>query len=149
MLNRISQHVDRRWLAGSLLLTTAVLAVTALLPEAGGTYAQLPCDDPPFDVSRLAAVWDKTDFCTYEEGVYDEIISGGVPRDGFEDMLDLKRILGLLVDGSDQRQHQAHHHDRCQPVATGFHHASAGFPRASFSCCCDDPKTTAVNVGRE
>jgi hypothetical protein len=44
--------------------------------------AQLSCDNPPLDVSRISSVWDKTDFCQYEEGVFDEIISGGVPRDG-------------------------------------------------------------------
>jgi hypothetical protein len=44
--------------------------------------AQLSCDDPPIDVRGLVTVWDKTDFCLHQEGVYDEILSGGVPRDG-------------------------------------------------------------------
>jgi hypothetical protein len=45
-------------------------------------HAQLSCDNPPFDTSRIAQVWNKTDFCKFQEGVFDEIISGGVPRDG-------------------------------------------------------------------
>ncbi len=45
-------------------------------------HAQISCDAPPFDVSRIATTWNLTDFCTYQEGVWDEIISGGVPRDG-------------------------------------------------------------------
>ena len=45
-------------------------------------HAQLSCEDPPFDTSRIVQVWNKTDFCQYQAGVFDEIISGGVPRDG-------------------------------------------------------------------
>jgi hypothetical protein len=30
----------------------------------------------------ISAVWDKTDFCIYRDGIFDEIISGGVGRDG-------------------------------------------------------------------
>src|SRR5574341_1140126 len=45
-------------------------------------HAQLSCDNPPIDTSRIAQVWNKTDFCKFQEGVFDEIISGGVPRDG-------------------------------------------------------------------
>jgi hypothetical protein len=45
-------------------------------------HAQLSCDNPPLDTSRISSVWDQTDFCQYEEAVFDEIISGGVPRDG-------------------------------------------------------------------
>jgi hypothetical protein len=33
-------------------------------------------------VGGLTRVWDKTDFCQYQDGVFDDIISGGVPRDG-------------------------------------------------------------------
>ncbi|RMG69712.1 MAG: DUF3179 domain-containing protein [Chloroflexi bacterium] len=44
-----------------------------------GIHAQNTCDDPPFENNRT---WDLTDFCQYQEGVYDEIISGGVGRDG-------------------------------------------------------------------
>lgn len=50
--------------------------------SAAVVHAQLSCDDPPIDVSGLTRVWDKTDFCQHQEGVFDEIISGGVPRDG-------------------------------------------------------------------
>ncbi|MBK9748962.1 MAG: DUF3179 domain-containing protein [Chloroflexi bacterium] len=44
--------------------------------------AQLSCANPPLDVSSLTRVWDKTDFCQSQAGVFDDIISGGVPRDG-------------------------------------------------------------------
>jgi hypothetical protein len=33
-------------------------------------------------VTNLQRTWNLTDFCTYEEGVFGEIISGGVGRDG-------------------------------------------------------------------
>lgn len=69
----------------SIALSVAIglVAAATLLPETGvHARAQLSCDDPPIDVSNLQRVWDKTDFCTYEPGVFDEIISGGVPRDG-------------------------------------------------------------------
>lgn len=64
-------------------VVSAVLLVFGLL-IAGTTAvsAQLSCDNPPIDVSSLTRVWDKTDFCQYEEGVFEEIISGGVGRDG-------------------------------------------------------------------
>ena len=74
---------NRRVAFGLLaVVVTAVAAVIALFGGANGTHAQLTCDDTPFDVSALQRTWDKTDFCTYEDEVYDEIISGGVPRDG-------------------------------------------------------------------
>lgn len=59
-------------------------AAVVILFRSGSTTvsAQLSCDNPPIDVSRLTVVWDKTDFCQYEEGVFEEIISGGVARDG-------------------------------------------------------------------
>lgn len=63
------------------LAAIAVLSVSAPF-FSGSTHAQNTCDDPPFDTSALARIWDKTDFCTYADGVFDEIISGGVPRDG-------------------------------------------------------------------
>ena len=46
------------------------------------SQARQGCEDLPFDVSNIQRVWDKTDFCIFEEGVFEEIISGGVPRDG-------------------------------------------------------------------
>ncbi|MBN2472653.1 MAG: DUF3179 domain-containing protein [Anaerolineae bacterium] len=64
------------------LLALAGLAALILASGSGAAHAQLSCDDPPIDVSRLIGVWDKTDFCQYQEGVFEEIISGGVPRDG-------------------------------------------------------------------
>jgi hypothetical protein len=63
----------------------AVLLGLSILSRSEATntvQAQLSCDNPPLDVSRISNVWDKTDFCKYEAGVYEEIISGGVPRDG-------------------------------------------------------------------
>ena len=67
----------------ALIVASGLVAAATLLPETGDhVRAQLSCDDPPIDVSNLQRVWDKTDFCTYEPGVFDEIISGGVPRDG-------------------------------------------------------------------
>jgi hypothetical protein len=67
----------------ALIVIVGLVAAATLLPETGDhAHAQLSCDDPPVDVSNLQRVWDKTDFCTYEPGVFDEIISGGVPRDG-------------------------------------------------------------------
>ena len=59
-----------------------VAATTLPLDTKDHVRAQLSCDNPPVDVSNLQRVWDKTDFCTYEPGVFDQIISGGVPRDG-------------------------------------------------------------------
>jgi hypothetical protein len=70
-------------LTNSSALVMAVVALSFILFQP--TYvsqAQLSCDDPPFDVSNIQRVWDKTDFCIFEEGIFDEIISGGVPRDG-------------------------------------------------------------------
>lgn len=79
-----------QYLRGSTAILYGIAVVAVLLglgifwrSEATSTvHAQLSCDNPPFDTSRISSVWDKTDFCKYEEGVYDEIISGGVPRDG-------------------------------------------------------------------
>ncbi len=81
--------VDEKPLKSDIrILVVMVLGIAAfgvgfsLLLQPGATRAQLSCENPPFDTSGVAAVWDKTDFCKYEEGVYEEIISGGVPRDG-------------------------------------------------------------------
>ncbi len=65
----------------------AIVAATIFLGIAGlfsptSSHAQLSCDNPPSGMERLSTVWNLTDFCTYEEGVLGEIISGGVPRDG-------------------------------------------------------------------
>jgi len=74
--------LDRRLALAAGAGLVVLLAGFAVVLRPASTHAQLSCDDPPFDVTQLARVWDKTDFCTYQEGVYDEIISGGVPRDG-------------------------------------------------------------------
>ncbi len=61
-----------------------VLTASAVVLGGGSTSvsAQSSCDNPPIDISGLVRVWDRTDFCRYQEGVFDEIISGGVGRDG-------------------------------------------------------------------
>lgn len=65
-----------------LFAIVILLGGLGLLSRGNTSHAQLSCDDPPIDVGRLQMVWDKTDFCQYEDGVFDEILSGGVPRDG-------------------------------------------------------------------
>ncbi len=67
---------------GALLGAALLGFLTLVVGRPGPTHAQLSCDDPPIDTSRISRAWDKTDFCKYQEGVYDQIISGGVPRDG-------------------------------------------------------------------
>jgi len=64
--------------------TGLILAMVAFggILSSGGAVAQVTCDDPPFDITQAVTVWDKTDFCTYQDGVFDQILSGGVPRDG-------------------------------------------------------------------
>jgi hypothetical protein len=72
-----------RWNAAALRLLAAFGGlVLALVGTQGAAHGQSSCDDPPIDVSRLEVVWDKTDFCQYQDGVFEEILSGGVPRDG-------------------------------------------------------------------
>lgn len=69
-----------------VMLSAAATLIIVMAFAAGYSpvhvHAQLSCEDPPIDVSNITRVWDKTDFCQYQEGVFDEIISGGVPRDG-------------------------------------------------------------------
>ncbi|NDJ77523.1 MAG: DUF3179 domain-containing protein [Chloroflexi bacterium] len=82
MARNISTPV-RKWLLVGIASVLAVLtAAGGLFVPTNHAHAQLSCDDPPFDVTNIQRVWDLTDFCTYQEGVYDEIISGGVGRDG-------------------------------------------------------------------
>lgn len=89
-----------------------------LLP--GAALAQLSCDEPPapFDTDgalrNWQRVWDLMDVCKRQEGVFDEIISGGVGRDGippidnpqFDDLAtadlwlqDASPVIALEVDG--------------------------------------------------
>lgn len=68
-------------LLAATLMLVAVIGVF-LMSQPTPTQAQLSCDDPPIDVSNLTRVWNLTDFCQFQEGVFDEILSGGVPRDG-------------------------------------------------------------------
>jgi hypothetical protein len=72
-----------RWDAALLRgLAVAGGLALALVGSGDAAHGQSSCDDPPIDVSRLEIVWDRTDFCQYQDGVFEEIISGGVPRDG-------------------------------------------------------------------
>ena len=63
-----------------------LMALFIMLPTA--SLAQLSCDDPPapFDNDELLSnwqrVWDLMDVCMSQPGVFYEIISGGVGRDG-------------------------------------------------------------------
>lgn len=50
-------------------------------PAPVGDTATTDCETP-FLVDRLRGVWQLTDFCQFEAGVFEEILSGGVPRDG-------------------------------------------------------------------
>lgn len=80
MFNFTTRH---RTLALGAGITLALAAFAVVFGSTGSSsHAQNTCDDPPIDTSSISRTWDKTDFCTYEEGVYEEIISGGVPRDG-------------------------------------------------------------------
>jgi hypothetical protein len=65
-----------------LLVVVLGLGIFWRAESAATVHAQLSCENPPIDVGGLVRVWDKTDFCQFQDGVYDEIISGGVPRDG-------------------------------------------------------------------
>ena len=64
----------------------ALALLIALLPAVA--QAQLSCAEPPapFDDEGLLAnwqrVWNLTDVCKSAEGVFYEIMSGGVGRDG-------------------------------------------------------------------
>ena len=73
-----------RFLALPLLLGAAVITLLIVsmgnAPLAQDDNTDADCDTP-VDVRGLEAVWT-TDFCTYQPGVFDEILSGGVRRDG-------------------------------------------------------------------
>jgi hypothetical protein len=64
---------------GGLALVCGLLLLWAVQ---GSMRAQMSCDNPPINVRGLRFTWDLTDFCKFTDGVFDEIISGGVPRDG-------------------------------------------------------------------
>ena len=69
------------------ILTPLLMALVFLLLPTTST-AQLSCDDPPapFDNEELLknwqSVWDLMDVCMSADGVFYEIASGGVGRDG-------------------------------------------------------------------
>ena len=104
------------------LASAFVLLAALMLPLTAS--AQLSCEDPPapFDdegtLANWQRVWNLTDVCRSVEGVFTEIISGGVGRDGippidhpeFEDIAaaDLwlqpaSPVIALEVDGSAPR----------------------------------------------
>lgn len=66
------------------LLPISVFFIIAALPA----QAQLSCESPPAPFDRPEVleswqrVWDLMDVCRHREGVFSEIISGGVGRDG-------------------------------------------------------------------
>ena len=68
------------------VIMPVLLIILILLP--GAALAQLSCDQPPapFDDENLLKnwqrVWDLMDVCKSQEGVFYEIMSGGVGRDG-------------------------------------------------------------------
>jgi len=80
----MSNRFFSKFMRPALLFLAMVMSLIILMIGRlnGMTSAQSSCDDPPIDVSGLTRVWDKTDFCQHQEGVFDEIISGGVGRDG-------------------------------------------------------------------
>ncbi len=80
----MGRDFSNRWpLAVGLVAAAFVgISVVTQFGDAGVAHAQLSCETPPIDVSGLVRVWDKTDFCQSQDSVFEEIISGGVPRDG-------------------------------------------------------------------
>jgi hypothetical protein len=62
-------------------ISLAIIVLFGCL-HSGVVISQADCDNLPFDITQVRDVWDKTDFCIYQDGVFDQIISGGVPRDG-------------------------------------------------------------------
>ncbi|NDJ62261.1 MAG: DUF3179 domain-containing protein [Chloroflexi bacterium] len=74
-------NLSRKWLLGAASMIAVVFGLSTA-GQATPTHAQLSCDNPPFDVSQISNVWNLTDFCQFEEGIFGEILSGGVPRDG-------------------------------------------------------------------
>ncbi len=79
----VTQFTRRRGVYG-LLLAAIVVGLTLIAQSWSTTvvHAQLSCETPPVAIGNLTRVWDKTDFCLIQDGVFDEILSGGVPRDG-------------------------------------------------------------------
>lgn len=69
-----------------LMLNVVLLLALFLMPAAA--MAQLSCENPPapFDdegvLANWQSVWNLTDVCKSADGVFYEIISGGVGRDG-------------------------------------------------------------------
>lgn len=100
------------------LIPMLFLLVSMLLPATA--QAQLSCENPPepFDDAQLLAnwrtVWDLMDVCQSKQGVFFEILSGGVGRDGippidqpqFDDIAtadlwlqDASPVIAVEVDG--------------------------------------------------
>jgi len=75
--------MQRRFQLFSILLMTLTLFA---LPSV--SHAQLTCDNPPppFDdpaiLENWQSVWNLMDICQSQSGVFEEVVSGGVGRDG-------------------------------------------------------------------
>lgn len=69
-----------------LLPIVVVVLATFIVPTV--SHAQLSCDTPPAPFNDPAVlenwqtVWNLTDVCIVREGVFEEVLSGGVGRDG-------------------------------------------------------------------
>ena len=100
--------------------TLPIIIVLAALLLPAFTQAQLTCDTPPapFDrpevLENWQSVWDLMDVCQHQEGIFNEIISGGVGRDGippidnpaFDDLAladtwlqDASPVIAIEIDG--------------------------------------------------
>lgn len=71
-----------------LTLCLALISTLILFLIPSTSHAQLTCDTPPtpFDdpsvLENWQTVWDVMDLCMYQEGIFEELASGGVGRDG-------------------------------------------------------------------
>ncbi len=72
----------------NLSLKRVMLVLFVLILAPGAAFAQLTCDNPPAPFNDEAvltnwqSVWNLTDVCKSVDGVFNEIMSGGVGRDG-------------------------------------------------------------------
>lgn len=67
---------------------TSTISISLILLLTTISQAQLSCDNPPppFDdpavLENWQTVWDLTDVCIFQDGIFEEVVSGGVGRDG-------------------------------------------------------------------
>lgn len=63
-----------------------LVMMTFIMPTI--SHAQLSCDNPPapfddpFILDNWQTVWALSDICIFKEGIFEEVVSGGVGRDG-------------------------------------------------------------------